>query len=392
MSLTDVQIKRLELRKDRYAVSGGRGLALEVMPTGAKSWRFRYQFKGKTEKISLGQYPLLSLKEARTKRDECAMAVFRGESPARQKQLEKVALASASSVKDFSERYFTEVIEKDRKDAAQIRRYLEKEIYPAFGSMSMRDVTAQDVQRLVFRKRDNGFESAAAQLRNLLKRIFDYAVVCGLVTINPTHATPTRFITRARPRTRALSPDEIKSYLHGLYRSNIRRQFKLALHIILLTLVRKSELLHARWEHVSFESCEWLIPESNSKTGKSHTVYLSRQVLAMFEELKNLAGDSELVLHGRGSETKPFASNALNKALEGVSFPIAPFTIHDLRRTGSTLLHEQGFPSDVVEKALNHSIGGIRGVYNRAEYAEQRKNMLQSWADFVSGLSGLLHT
>lgn len=392
MPLTDVQIKRLELRKGRYAVSDGRGLALEIMPTGAKSWRFRYQFKGKTEKISLGQYPLLSLKEARTKRDECAMAVFHGESPARQKQLEKVALASASSVKDFCERYFTEVIEKDRKDAAQIRRYLEKEIYPAFGSMSMRDVTAQDVQRLVFRKRDNGFESAAAQLRNLLKRIFDYAVVCGLVTINPTHATPNRFITRARPRTRALSPDEIRCYLQGLYRSNIRRQFKLALHTILLTLVRKSELLHARWEHVSFESCEWLIPEGNSKTGKPHTIYLSRQVLAMFEELKSLAGDSNLVLPGRGSETRPFASNALNKALEGVNFGMAPFTIHDLRRTGSTLLHEQGFASDVVEKALNHSIGGIRGVYNRAEYADQRKTMLQSWADYVSGLSGPLHT
>ncbi len=106
MPLTDMQIKRLELRKDRYAVSDGRDLALEVMPTGAKSWLFRYQLKGKTEKISLGQYPLLSLKEARTKRDECAMAVFRGESLPKQKQLEKVALASASSVKDFCERLF----------------------------------------------------------------------------------------------------------------------------------------------------------------------------------------------------------------------------------------------------------------------------------------------
>ena len=335
---------------------------------------------------------MLSLKEARTKRDEMATLVFRGESPARQKQLEKVALANASTVRDFCERYFAEVIQKDRKDATQLRRYLEKEIYPAFGSVSMREVTAQDVQRLVFRKRDNGFEASAAQLRNLLKRIFDYAVVCGLVTINPAHATPTRFITRARPRTRALSPDEIKSYLQGLYRANIRRQFKLALHIILLTLVRKSELLHARWEHVAFETGEWLIPESHSKTGKPHTVYLSRQVLTMFEELKNLAGDSPLVLHGRSSETRPFAPNALNKALEGISFPIAPFTIHDLRRTGSTLLHEQGFSSDVVEKALNHNIGGIRGVYNRAEYAEQRKTMLQSWADYVSSMSGPLHT
>ncbi len=121
------------------------------MPTGIASWRYRYRYKGKTEKLSLGQYPFLDLKEARLRRDEAAMTAFRGESPARQKRLEKVALANASSVKDFCERYFTEVIQKDRKDAAQLRRYLDKEIYPAFGSMSMRDVTAQDVQRLVFR-------------------------------------------------------------------------------------------------------------------------------------------------------------------------------------------------------------------------------------------------
>ncbi|MBB5327210.1 hypothetical protein [Tunturiibacter gelidoferens] len=132
----------------------------------------------------------------------------------------------------------------------------------------MRDITAQDVQRLVFKKRDNGFESAAAQLRNLLKRIFDYAIVCGIVTSNPTHATPMRFITRARP----LSPDELKIYLQVLDRSNIRRQFKLTLHIILLTLVRKSELLQARWINVNLDDGEWLIPEAQSKTGNDRVL------------------------------------------------------------------------------------------------------------------------
>ncbi len=114
---------------------------------------------------------------------------------------------------------------------------------------------------------------------------------------------------------------------------------------------------------------------------------MSRQVAELFQELRVLAGDSELVLPGRGSLIKPFAANALNKALEGVNFPIPPFTIHDLRRTGPTILHEQGFASDVVEKALNHSVGGIRGVYNRAEYADQRRVMLQSWADYMNALS-----
>jgi integrase len=391
MPLTELQIKALRPRDIRYAVSDGRGLALEIMPTGAASWRYRYQFKGKTEKVSLGKYPLVSLKAARLKRDELAKAVHQGESPARQKQLEKFAMANATSVFDFSERYFKEVILRDLKKPKQIRRYLEKEIYPAFGSMPIKDVSAQDVQRLVFRKRDNGFEAAAAQIRNLLKRIFDYAIVCGLITVNPAHATPMRFITRARPRTRSLSPEELKTYLQILYRSNIRRQFKLALHIILLTLVRKSELLHARWVNVHLEDGEWLIPEAQSKTGKPHTVYLSSQVREMFQELRQLAGDSELVLPGRGSLTRPFAANALNQALGAMSFPILPFTIHDLRRTGSTILHEQGFTSDVVEKALNHTIGGVRGVYNRAEYADQRKAMLQSWADYISGLNGHLH-
>jgi integrase len=387
MPLTELQIKALKPQPIRYAVSDGRGLALEMMPTGAASWRYRYQFKGKTEKVSLGKYPLVSLKAARAKRDELAKAVHEGKSPAKQKQLEKFALANSTSVFDFSERYFKEVIEKDRKNTKQLRRYLEKEIYPAFGTWSLRDVTAQDVQRIVFRKRDNGFESAAAQLRNLLKRIFDYAIVCGVVTVNPAHATPMRFITRARPRTRSLSPDEMKIYLQILYRSNIRRQFKLTLHIILLTLVRKSELLQARWVNIDLKAGEWLIPEAQSKTGKPHTVYLSTQVKAMFKELQQLAGDSELVLPGRGSLTRPFAANALNQAMGAMSFPISPFTIHDLRRTASTRLHEMGFPSDVIEKSLNHTIGGVRGVYNRAEYAEQRKDMLQKWAEYVEELS-----
>jgi integrase len=197
-----------------------------------------------------------------------------------------------------------------------------------------------------------------------------------------------RFITRARPRTRSLSPDELKIYLQVLYRSNIRRQFKLTLHIILLTLVRKSELLQARWINVNLDDGEWLIPEAQSKTGKPHTVYLSAQVREMFVELRQLAGDSELVLPGRGSLTRPFAANALNHAMGAMTFPIPPFTIHDLRRTASTRLHEMGFPSDVIEKSLNHTIGGVRGVYNRAEYAEQRKEMLQKWADYVEELLG----
>jgi integrase len=160
----------------------------------------------------------------------------------------------------------------------------------------------------------------------------------------------------------------------------------------LLTLARKSELLLAKWKDVSLDAREWLIPAENAKTGKPHMVYLSTQVADMFLELKALAGDSELVMPGRSSLSKPFAKNALNKALEGLTFDMDPLTImnpltiHDLRRTGATLLTEQGFNKDVIEKALSHEREGIRAVYILAEYAEQRRKMLQWWADYVDSI------
>lgn len=386
MALTETAIKALKPKEKRYSVTDDRGLSLEVFPTGGMAWRYRYRLNGRLEKVALGKYPAISLKAARLKRDELATMAAMGQSPARQKQLRKEALAAATTVREFGERYFAEVVARDRKDTKIVRRYLDKELYPAFGDRPIREVTGTDVQKVVFQKRDHGFEAAAADIRNLCKRMWDYAQVLGLVDTNPARALPVRFITKARPRTRTLSPDEIRIYLQALYQSGVRRQFKLALHMILLTMVRKSELLFARWEHVELEAGEWLIPESNAKNGKAHVVYLSRQTKDLFAELKALAGTSEWVLPGRSGPEKPFAHNAMNKALDGVNVPIDPFTIHDLRRTGSTRLHEAGFPSDVIEKALNHTIGGVRGVYNRAEYASQRREMLQFWADYIDSL------
>ncbi|MEO6967667.1 MAG: integrase arm-type DNA-binding domain-containing protein [Rhodanobacteraceae bacterium] len=387
MALTDAAIKALKPRAMRYLVTDGHGLALEVYPAGGMAWRYRYRLNGKLEKVALGKYPSLSLKVARRMRDGLATQVALGQSPSRQKQLRKVALASATTVQEFGERYFVDVVKRDRKDTKIVRRYLDKGLYPAFGNRPIGQVTAEDLQRIVFDKRDQGFPAAAADLRNLCKRMWEYALVRGVATTNPALALPVRFITKARARTRALSPDEIRIYLQSLYSSGIRRQFKLALHLILLTLVRKSELLFAQWPHVDFDADEWHIPAENSKTGKPHIVYLPRQASKLFSELKSLAGTSQWVLPGRSGPHKPFAHNALNKALDGVNIPIDPFTIHDLRRTGSTRLHEAGFASDVIEKALNHTIGGVRGIYNRAEYASQRSEMLQFWADYIDDLA-----
>jgi integrase len=146
-------------------------------------------------------------------------------------------------------------------------------------------------------------------------------------------------------------------------------------------------MLLARWQDVDLESGEWSIPAEHAKNGLPHIVYLSTQAQHLLTELRALAGDSTWVLPSRSSLNKPFAHNAMNQAMGSIAFNMKPLTIHDLRRTGATLLHEKGFGADVIEKALNHNIGGIRGVYNRAEYADQRRTMLQFWGDYIAEIA-----
>jgi integrase len=388
MALTDTTLKALKPKEKPYTVADDRGLYVEVFPTGGIVWRYRYRIAGQREKLTLGKYPALTLKNARIKRDEAAQAAAMDKSPARQKQLAKQAAADATTVAEFGERFFREVVAKDRQDVTIPRRYFDKAIVPAIGSKPVRDVTTEDVRAIIWKKKDEGFDAAAGNIRGVLKRLFDYAMTAGLVSVNPVLALPMRHVHKAKSRDRALSPEEIRQFLKAAFESNIRRQFKIGLHLILLTMVRKSELLLARWSHVDFEQAEWYIPAEHSKTGKPHIVFLSRQSVALLNELQALAGGSELVMPGRGSLTKPFAHNAINTALKtalaGQAIPA--FTIHDLRRTASTLLHENGWASDVVEKSLNHGIGGVRGVYNRAEYEPQRREMLQFWADYIEQL------
>lgn len=388
MPLTDTAIRALKPKAKRYCRTDDRGLVLEVFPSGGMLWHYRYRLNGKQERVTLGRYPALSLKLARAERDKRETLVAQGQSPATQKRLAKQGAAPDTTVAEFGERFFREVVAKDRRDLTIPRRYFDKSIVPAIGTKAVRDVTTEDVRAIIWKKKDEGFDAAAGNIRGVLKRLFDYAQTAGLVATNPVLALPMRHVHKAKARERTLSPDEIRAFLKAAFESNIRRQFKIGLHLILLTMVRKSELLLARWEHVDLEQAEWHVPAEHSKTGKPHIVFLSRQAVALFRELHALAGGSELVMPGRGSLTKPFAHNAINTALktalQGQDIPA--FTIHDLRRTASTLLHENGWPSDVVEKALNHTIGGVRGVYNRAEYAPQRREMLQFWADTIDQL------
>ncbi|MBK1717461.1 tyrosine-type recombinase/integrase [Thiocystis violacea] len=415
MALTDTKLRKLKSRDKPYQVPDEDGLFVEIMPGGSMPWRYRYRLAGKQPKATLGEYPAYSLGEARQWRDDCAALVKRGLSPmalkrgdpipedakpeakemahafirnwclkAVQKVKAKAAEAKAAdTVEPFAWRWYRDVVEPNNSNPRNIKRVLEKDVIPAIGIRPITDVTIDDVLLITDAIKARGSDQMALQTRNVLKRLFAYAIARGKTTFNPAAAVEAKYIATARSRDVALTSDETGRLLRAIYVSSMNRANKLGLHLLILCMVRKGELIGARWEEVDLDKAEWLIPGERMKKDKPHWVPLSRQAVAMFDELKGLASGSEWVFPSRNTLSKPIAHSTLNAAIRSLTHDVQDFVIHDFRRTASTHLHEAGFNSDWIEKALAHETRGIRGVYNRAQYADQRREMLQWWANFV---------
>lgn len=418
MALSDTKLRNLKSVDKSYQEADDGGLFVEVMPGGAKVWRMRYRIGGrgaKQEKVTLGDYPTYSLAEARTWRDACKILAGRGVSPmalrrgdvipedalpavkelaqsfisqwclkTRDKAKAKEAAAKeANTVGVFAMHWYQEIVEPANSNPRNILRVLVKDVIPAIGSKQVADVTVTDILAITDKIKNRGADQMALQTRNVLKRLFSYGIAREKTQFNPAAAIEARFIAQARSRDVALASEEVGKLLRAIYQSSLKRAHKLALHLLILCMVRKSELIEAKWEELDLEKAEWAIPGERMKKDKPHLVSLSRQAVAMFEELKCLASGSEWVFPSRGDLKKPISKSTLNVAVRTLEIDVRDFVIHDFRRTASTHLHEAGFNSDWIEKCLAHETKGIRGVYNRAQYADQRREMLQWWANFV---------
>ena len=396
MSLTDFKIRSL---KSPAQASDGGGLFIDALPGGSKVWRLRYRLGGKQEKVTLGSYPAFTLAEARAWREDCKALVARGSSPMALKQGSQAtggrerafikrwfpeAAPVAVTVEAFAWQWFTQVAAPAIKEPRNIERILRKDIIPAIGAKPLGEVSVADVRAIVEAIKNRGSPMMALRTLKDIKRLFDYAIEREMVQFNPAAAINTRYVATARARDVALPPDEIAALLKAIDRADIKRSNKLALQLLLLTMVRRGELLHARWEEIDIGNALWVIPAERMKMGRPHLVPLSRQALAIFEELRALASGSAWVFPSRSTLAKPVSLTTLNIAVKAINAPgVREFTPHDFRRTASTLLNERGFNRDVIEKALAHEATGVRGIYNKAEYLDQRREMLQAWADFV---------
>ena len=383
MPLSDTKLKNLKAREKPYQLSDGNGLFIEIMSGGKKTWRLRYRLNGVQEKVTLGEYPAFTLLDARQWREECRGFIAKGISPMKEKQKSKSILNGMLTVSEFCDVWVSDVVQKTTKEPKNIRRILDKDVIPAIGRKKLSEVTVGDIQLIIDKIKARGSDQSALLTRNVMKRFFAYGISREKCIFNPAAAIEARFIAKVKSRDVSLTSEEVGKLLKVIYKSSMRRANKLALHLLFLCMVRKTELLEATWDEIDFDKSVWSIPARRMKKDKAHVVYLSHQALNILVELKTLSSNSDYVLPSRNSLKRPISKTTLNAAIKSLDLEMSTFVIHDFRRTASTHLHEAGFNSDWIEKSLAHEQGGVRGVYNRAEYSEQRREMLQWWADFV---------
>ena len=390
--LTDSGVKSLKPKDKSYKVTDRDGMYLVVQPSGTIVFRLDYRMNGRRETVTLGRYGAagISLARAREKLIDAKRAIAEGRSPAQEKQREKRRLKEAKSFGEFAERWFQEGRMADSTKAMR-RAIYERDLLPKYRNRLLTEITAEDLRALCAAVKERGAPAVAIHVRDIVKQIYGFAILHGEKVHNPAEDVGPASIAHFVPRDRSLSPSEIRIMLNQLEHVATLPTIRLGMKLFLLTRVRKSELQDATWDEVDFENAVWSIPKERMKRSRPHNVYLSQQVLDIMVALKTCAGNSRYLLPSRYDADAPMSRATFNRITTAVvarakkeGLPLESFTVHDLRRTGSTLLNELGFNSDWIEKCLAHEDGrSSRGVYNKAEYEHQRRHMLQEWANIV---------
>jgi integrase len=390
--LTDAAIKALKPKDKLYKIVDRDGMYVVVQPSGSIVFRLDYRLNGRRETLTLGRYgPAgLSLARAREKLIDARRAIFEGRSPAQEKQREKRRIKEAKSFGQFGERWLQEAKMADSTRAMR-RSIFERDILPAFRNRLLTEILPEDLRGLCAKVKERGAPATAVHVRDIVKLVFAFAILHGEKVANPADEVGPASIATFVPKDRSLSPAEIRIMLGQLEHVPTLPTIRLGIKLILLSMVRKSELQDAVWDEVDFENAVWSIPKERMKRSKAHNVYLSQQMLDIFIALKTCAGNSKYVLPSRYDADAPMSRATFNRITTAVvvrakkeGMPLESFTVHDLRRTGSTLLNELGFNSDWIEKCLAHEDGrSSRGIYNKAEYEHQRRHMIQEWSNLV---------
>ncbi|MEW6706602.1 MAG: integrase arm-type DNA-binding domain-containing protein [Pseudomonadota bacterium] len=390
MPLTDTACRNAKCPADkaRLRLADSGGLYLEVLPSGAKHWRWKYRFAGKEKRLALGTYPDVKLAEARAGRDKARETLRAGDDPVQAKKDAKLAakLKLGNTFEAVARAWYEHWKgPKSERHAGYVLRRLEADVFPVLGQKPIADITAPQLLAMAKRIEARGALDIAKRALQTCGQVFRYAVAHGVIERNPAADVKPGDALKPRKQTHYARVDtkELPELMRKLHAYDGSPYTRFALQLMALTFVRTSELIAARWSEFDLEAHEWRIPPERMKMRTPHIVPLSRQAVAVLQLLDEHKGLSGLLFPGERDHEKPMSNNTLLKALERMGYK-GRMTGHGFRGVASTVLHEHGFDHAHIELQLAHmERDEVSAAYNFATYLPQRRKMMQWWADYL---------
>ncbi|QTL41666.1 tyrosine-type recombinase/integrase [Xenorhabdus budapestensis] len=382
-------MKRAKPKEKSYTLADGNGLSLLVETNGSKGWRYRYQFTGKTKMISLGIYPVVTLTEARAKRDEARKQVANGINPSEARKAEKVASISQSenTFKNIALEWY-----EGRKDRWSVgyrddmMDAFEKDVFPYIGDRPIADIKPMELLEVLSVMEKRGTTEKLKKVRQRCGEVWKDAIITGRAEYNPAPDLASAFVPHEREHYAHLSVSELPEFLSSIDKYMGSQIVRVALRILILTGVRPGELRKAEWSEINFDTGIWEIPAEKMKMRRPHIVPLSEQVIELLKQIHPISGSYQYIFPSRTDYRKHISDMALNTMIRRMGYS-GRATGHGFRHTMSTILHEQGYNTAWIETQLAHvDKNSIRGTYNHAQYLDGRREMLQWYADYMETL------
>lgn len=386
MSLSDTKARNAKPKSKPFKIADGEGLYLLVTPSGSKYWRLRYFFNGKEKLLALGVYPEVGLADARERRSQARKQLAAGKDPSEiKKQTRRESTASCDNSFETIAREYLEKRAHEWTPGHVIakRGHLERYLLPRLGSRPIGEITALEVLEVLRAVEAKGILDTTKRLRQVAGQVFMYAIATGRADRNPVPDLRGALKAPVVKHHTYLSEAEMPEYLNKLSDYNGSPLTKLALQFLLLTFVRTIEQRGAQWPEIDFDKAEWRIPAERMKMKEQHIVPLSKQAVEVLRQIKKLTGHRQFVFANEHNPASFMSENTMLYALYRMGYH-SRATGHGFRSTASTILNENGFPPDVIERQLAHGERNkVRAAYNHAQYLPERRKMMQWWADYL---------
>jgi integrase len=390
MPLSDTGVRNAKPTEKARKIADEKGLYLLVLPSGSKLWRMDYRFQGKRKTLSFGGYPDTGLALARQKRDDARKLLAQDIDPSAEVKAKKDALEKSAS--NTFEAVATEWMKTKGTGwtdsyASKTKSALERHAFPSLGKKPITEISAPDLLDLLRAIEKRGTVDMAHRIQQHCGAIFRYAIATGKATADPVPSLRGALATVDQTHYAAITePLEFGALLRDIDAYRGESVTKTAMQMMALTFQRTKEIRFAEWSQIDVPAALWRIPAEIMKMREAHVVPLSAQVLKIIEELRPLTGHGRLLFPSAVSKDRPISENTITYALARMGYK-GRMTGHGFRSTASTMLNEQGYRHDVIERQLAHSERNqVRAAYNRAEYLPERRVMMQEWADYLDKL------